>query len=155
MHWHRLPREVVDIPSLQTPKSGGQSSEHLIELWASLFIARSWTRWPLKVPSNSNNSMILSVQRRGNTKPGKNVLLFVRYMECLSFPAVRWLHKASRCLCAMPSAVTFKRITLYFNVFCTQHLERMCPFEQTTFHLLFTHFEMHLNCQKRTWCFVY
>jgi len=33
--------------------------EYLMELWRSLFIAGNWTRWTLKVPSNSNNSMIL------------------------------------------------------------------------------------------------
>jgi len=30
-----------------------------MELWVSLFIAGGWTRWPLRVPSNSENSMIL------------------------------------------------------------------------------------------------
>ena len=30
----------------------GQDSEHLMELWVSLFIAGNGTKWPLKVPSN-------------------------------------------------------------------------------------------------------
>ena len=40
-HWHRLPREVVDAPSLETPKvrlDGALSN--LIYLWVSLFVAR-------------------------------------------------------------------------------------------------------------------
>lgn len=31
----------------------------LVKLLVSLFIAGSWTRWPLRVSSNSNNSMIV------------------------------------------------------------------------------------------------
>jgi len=37
----------------------GPGSEHLMELWMSLFIAGCGTRWPLKVLSNSDDSMIL------------------------------------------------------------------------------------------------
>ena len=37
----------------------GQGSEQQMELWMSLFTAGSCTRWPLKVPSNSKDSMIL------------------------------------------------------------------------------------------------
>jgi len=36
-HWHRLPSEVVEAPSLYTPNVG--LDEHLIELWVSLFSA--------------------------------------------------------------------------------------------------------------------
>jgi len=42
-HWHRLPREVVDPPSLETFKvrlDGALSN--LIELKMSLFIAGGW-----------------------------------------------------------------------------------------------------------------
>jgi len=35
-----------------------QGSEHLMELWVSVFIAGDWTRWPLSIPSNSNSSVI-------------------------------------------------------------------------------------------------
>ena len=34
------------------------SSEHLMEQWVSLFTAGNWTRWPSRVPFNSNDSMI-------------------------------------------------------------------------------------------------
>lgn len=36
----------------------GWSSEHLTELWVSLFMAGSWARWPLRVPSNTNHPMM-------------------------------------------------------------------------------------------------
>jgi len=69
-HWHRLPREVVDAPSLETFKIrlvGAPSN--LIQSKMSLIIAGKgvggwrgggWTRWPLTVPSNLNYSMKLA-----------------------------------------------------------------------------------------------
>ena len=51
-HWNRLPREVVDATSLLILKvrlKGALSNP--IYLWVSLFIAGSWTRWPLRDPS--------------------------------------------------------------------------------------------------------
>ena len=53
--WPRLPSEVVDAPSLETFRvrlDGALSN--LIELKMSLLMAGGWTRWALKVPSNSN-----------------------------------------------------------------------------------------------------
>jgi len=58
-HWRRLPREVVDALSLETFKfrlDGALSN--LIQLKMSLLMAGGWTRWPLKVLSNPNCSMI-------------------------------------------------------------------------------------------------
>jgi len=55
----RLPREVGDAPSLETSQArldGALSS--LIQLKMSLLTAGGWARWPLKVPPNSNHSMI-------------------------------------------------------------------------------------------------
>jgi len=46
------------IPGV-TQGQAGQGSEQLMELWVSLFIEGSGTRWPLRVPSNSNHSVIL------------------------------------------------------------------------------------------------
>ena len=57
--WHRLPREMVDAPSLELfqAKLDGVLS-NLVWLKMSLLMARGWTRWPLKVPSNPNYSVI-------------------------------------------------------------------------------------------------
>jgi len=37
----------------------GWGPDPLKELWVSLFIAGSWTGWPLSIPSNSNGFMTL------------------------------------------------------------------------------------------------
>ena len=59
MHWHRLPREVVNALSLVTFRV---RLNWALSTWLSCrcpcSLQRSWTRWPLKVPSNSNNSLI-------------------------------------------------------------------------------------------------
>ena len=53
-HWHRLPRDVVSAPSLETFKAGlDQALGSLMELWCPCALQGSWARWPLKVPSNS------------------------------------------------------------------------------------------------------
>ena len=59
-HWHRFPREVRDAPSLRSLGSGRTG------LWATWCSCRcpcslqeSWTRWPLKAPSNWYDSMVL------------------------------------------------------------------------------------------------
>ena len=50
--------ELVDAPSPGTPEVGlDWGSEHLVELWVSLLVAGSWTRWPLRVLSNVNDSI--------------------------------------------------------------------------------------------------
>jgi len=42
-HWHRLPREVVDAPSLKTFKARLDGAlSNLIELKMSLLTARAW-----------------------------------------------------------------------------------------------------------------
>ena len=59
-HWHTLPREVVDVPSLEAPKvrlDGALSTDGAVGFPVSL--QGSWIRWPLKVPSNSNESVVL------------------------------------------------------------------------------------------------
>jgi len=58
-HWHRVPRDVTDVPSLEIVKV---SLDGTLSTWSSICVSvhfRQWTRWPLRVPSNSNNSMIL------------------------------------------------------------------------------------------------
>ncbi|KAK4825324.1 LOW QUALITY PROTEIN: hypothetical protein QYF61_026843 [Mycteria americana] len=59
-HWPRLPREVVDAPSLepfQVRLAGALSN--LLWLEMSLLVAGGWTGWPLKVPSHPNRSVTL------------------------------------------------------------------------------------------------
>ena len=59
--WHRLPREAVDAPSLETLKvrlDGVLSTWWICRCPCSL--QGSWTRWTLRVPSDSNDSMILT-----------------------------------------------------------------------------------------------
>ena len=59
-HWNRLTREVVDAPFLETSKvrlDGAVSTWSGYQCPCSLH--GSWTRWPLKVPSNSNHSMTI------------------------------------------------------------------------------------------------
>jgi len=60
--WHRLPRGVVDAPSLEAFKARLDGAlSNLIQLKVSLLIAGGdgWTRWPLKIRSNPNHSMIM------------------------------------------------------------------------------------------------
>lgn len=37
----------------------GWGSEHLVGLWVFLFTAGGGTRWPVRISSNSNSSMVL------------------------------------------------------------------------------------------------
>jgi len=49
----------VDAPSLETPEAGlDQALGNLMALWCPCALQGSWTRWPLKVPSNSKDSTI-------------------------------------------------------------------------------------------------
>jgi len=59
-HWNRSLRLVLDAPSLETPKvrlDGALTPDGAVGVPRSL--QGSWTRCPLRVPSNSNDSMIL------------------------------------------------------------------------------------------------
>ena len=62
-HWHRLPREVVDAPSLETSKV---RQEGLWATWCSCrcpcSLQEGCTRWPLRVPPKSNGSVTLWFQ---------------------------------------------------------------------------------------------
>ena len=63
-HWHRLTREVVDAPSLETLRV---RLDGALSTWCSCrcscSLQRSWTKWPLTVPSNSNDYLILTNQQ--------------------------------------------------------------------------------------------
>jgi len=56
-HWHSLPREAVVPHPCRQPRSG-DGLWGPMELWLSLCTAGSGTRQPLRVPSNSNHSML-------------------------------------------------------------------------------------------------
>ena len=59
-HWHRLPREAVDALSLETSKVRLNGA---LSTWWSCGcpcpLQGIWTRWPVSVPSNTNDFMIL------------------------------------------------------------------------------------------------
>jgi len=58
--WPRLPREVVDAPSLESFQARlDRALSSLTQLKMSLLIAGGWSRWPLKLPSNTDHSVIL------------------------------------------------------------------------------------------------
>ena len=55
-HWNRLPTEVAAALSLETAKARpDQALGSLMELWCPCAPLGGWTRWPLKVPSNSKD----------------------------------------------------------------------------------------------------
>ena len=57
-HWNRLPRDVMDVLSLETPKAKINGAlSNVVELWCPSSLLGSCTRWPLKVPSNCKDSM--------------------------------------------------------------------------------------------------
>jgi len=58
--WPRLPREVVDAPSLETFKARLDGAlSNLVWLKMSLLTAGGWARWPLRVPSHPSYSVNL------------------------------------------------------------------------------------------------
>ena len=65
-HWHRLPSDVVDAPSLIYSSSGW--TRHRLSCRHPCSLQGSWTRGPLRVPSNSNDSVKLLWQIRERWK---------------------------------------------------------------------------------------
>jgi len=57
-YWHSLPTEVVDAPSLEIFQARLDRALSNLIHW-KMSLQAGWTRWPLKVPSNQNHSMIL------------------------------------------------------------------------------------------------
>jgi len=59
-HWHRLLRDRMDVLSLETVKVRLDGALSTCSTCRSLCLLQgSWTRWPLSVPSNWNDSTIL------------------------------------------------------------------------------------------------
>ena len=56
--WNRLPREVVESPSLEIFKTRLDAVLCSL-LWVPLLRQEGWTGWPTEVPSNPYNSVIL------------------------------------------------------------------------------------------------
>jgi len=63
MHWHRLPREVVEVPSLKTSKV---RLDRALSTWWSCrhpcTLQGSWTKWPLRVTPSNSNAMVLNAE---------------------------------------------------------------------------------------------
>jgi len=49
-NWHGLPREVVVLHPCRHLRSGWMGSEHLVELWVSLFIAEGLEQMTFEGP---------------------------------------------------------------------------------------------------------
>ena len=59
-HWHRLPREAVDVPSMEVPKARLYVDLGSLTQWvATLSVVGSWNLMTFEVPSNPSHSMIL------------------------------------------------------------------------------------------------
>ena len=65
----------------------GWGSEHLMELRVSLCTAGSGTRWPLRVPSNSNHSVILQASGHLQQHCFPLVAFFVQCFMTMAFHA--------------------------------------------------------------------
>ena len=64
MHWHRLPRETVDAPSLEVHKARLDGALGSLSWWgAALPMAGSWGWVGFRVPSNPSHSVIHSGSR--------------------------------------------------------------------------------------------
>ena len=57
--WHRLPREAVETPFLETFKSRLDAALSNLVEDVPAHCRGGWARWPLKVPSNPKHSVIL------------------------------------------------------------------------------------------------
>jgi len=59
-HWHRLPREAVDAPSLEVFKTRLDGTLSILVWWKmSLLMAGGWNQMIFRVPFNPYHSLIL------------------------------------------------------------------------------------------------
>lgn len=93
--WHRMPRWVVDAPSLETSKIRlNKALRNPIKLRVSPFIAEVWTRWPLKAPFQHKLLYDFNAGRACRTlqaSPGKYRLEETEQFPCSLCRAGVWL----------------------------------------------------------------
>ena len=98
-HWNRLSREVVDALSLETSRG---KLEGVLSIWLSCgcpcSLQGSWTRWPLKVPSNSKHSVILFFKCSGK----HDCIFFTVFSQCINMHTIICHHLSQHCA-ALPS----------------------------------------------------
>jgi len=59
-HWHRLPREAVDAPSLEAFRARLDGALGSLTRWVAILLtAGIWNRVVFKITSNPSQSMIL------------------------------------------------------------------------------------------------
>ena len=56
-HWHRLPREALESPSLEIFKTQPDTVLDNL-LWLTMLVQGGWTRWPPELNLCSKNSMV-------------------------------------------------------------------------------------------------
>jgi len=108
-HWHKLPRDVVDAPSLETLKV--RLNRSLSTWWSRqcpCSVQGSWAGWSLRTPSNSSNSMILwsNVQSTCN-KEKINYALSVVAEFCQTQPQTALYEANSSVIAEMLLTFTF------------------------------------------------
>ena len=87
-HWHRLPSEVVNAPSLEHSRPGWTGLWATSSRWRRpCSLQRSWAGWPLQVPSNPKHSMILWTKSPSSLDVGNQLEHEILYGMSFYVPA--------------------------------------------------------------------